>query len=65
MTEYYPPPSRNDLIAKYGQEIRLVIPVGTPPHELIQEDHWEDVETIEDCIIRLLTERMNLSRQGY
>lgn len=65
MTEYFPPLSRSDLIKHYGYEVTLTLVKGSELHEFIKEEHWEDIETVEDCLIRLLTERMDLSRQGY
>jgi len=65
MTEYFPPLSRNDLIKAYGHQITLTLIKGSELYEFIAEEHWQEVETLEDCLLRLLSERMNLSRQGY
>lgn len=65
MTEYFSPLSQNDLIKIYGHQVTLTLIRGSELYEFIAEEHWEDAETFEDCLIRLLTERMSLSRQGH
>jgi|694.fasta_scaffold155227_3 hypothetical protein len=65
MTEYFAPLSRIDLIKAYCLSVTVAIPKDSELHEFIQEEHWAEVETVEDCVIRLLKERMGLSRQGH
>ena len=59
------PLSRNDLIALYCTEISLAIPTDSELYKFLQEEHWTEVETLSDCVFRLLMERMYQSRQGY
>jgi len=65
MTEFYPPLFRNDLRQRYAQSLVLHIPKDSDLWRFIQEEHWEDTETTEETIIRLLTERLSLSCQGF
>jgi len=65
MSKFYPPLSQKDLSEKYSQEVKLNIPVDSDLWGFIQESHWQDMETVEDCVIRLLKERLSLSCQGF
>jgi hypothetical protein len=56
--------SRNDLRQRYAHSLTLHIPKDSPLWAFITEEQAED-ETLTDTVTRLLTERLDLSRQGF
>jgi len=65
VNNYSSPLSQHDLIKAYGHQVTLTLIKGSELYEFILEEHQQEVETLEDCLLRLLSERMSLSRQGY
>ena len=65
MTKFDPPLSRNDLLKLYAKTLTIHIPADSPLWQFIQENHWEETETVEDTVIKLLNERLALSCQGF
>jgi hypothetical protein len=60
-----PPLSRNDARQRYAHTITLHIPKDSPLWVFLAEEQCPDTETIEDAALRLLQERLTLSRQGF
>jgi hypothetical protein len=65
MTKLQPPLSRNDAREKFCLTLTIHIPKDSPLHQFLEEEHWDDTETKEDTVLRLLQERLSLSSQGF
>jgi hypothetical protein len=59
-----PPLSQNDLIKTYCVVLQVAIAADSDLLRFIDEEKTEN-ELRGDCVIRLLQQRMELSKQGY